>query len=451
MKGIRTRGRRILFVASIFGLLAGCSPVSPPQASPGSPFPKNPIETIDSVAIAYVRVAVALGERDPDSLDFAVVPPALIEAIHRSYPSYEAIGREASRLLSLVSSMSLDDTQQLRARFIKLQLQAIHARILILQGRSLDFASEARILFHTELLPDTSSSSRAAVRHRIANLLPTRTSPAPDTLSARYAAYDRQFLIPPNRLPTVLNAALQACRRQTLTYIALPPGESVDLNFVRNKPWSAFSLYQGHAHSIISINVAFPVTVDQALELACHEGYPGHHVFNTLRDIALVQQNHWPEAEVQPTFSPQSYLSESAAAFAPRLVFTQAERIAVERDILFPLADLPPREAERYVTISTLVRTLDSAEPRIAEQYLDGQLEFARATQVLQQETLMEHSKAALLYLNEYRSYMLAYTDGPRRIARLIGISPRPQEAPDMEQRRREWQQYTGLAVTSAP
>jgi hypothetical protein len=44
-------------------------------------------------------------------------------------------------------------------------------------------------------------------------------------------------------------------------------------------------------------------------------------------------------------------------------------------------------------------------------------MEFVRAEQALAREALMANAEGLLLYLNEYRSYMLAYTDGPRRLA----------------------------------
>ena len=376
--------------------------------------------TLDSIAEAYVRVALELGERDPDSLDFATVSAALREAVHQSYPSYDVIDRETTQLLSQLHSLPPQGEQQSRTQFLIQQLQATQARIAMLRGRTFNFDREALILFKTERIPDRRQQERAAVRAQIAALLPSSRRSA----SQAYAVYTAQFLIPPDRLPAVMSAALAACRTQTLAHLALPARESVSLTFVRNKPWSAFSRFQGEARSTIEINVGFPITIDQALELACHEGYPGHHVFNTLREIALAHDQHLPEAQVQLTFSPQSYISESAAAYAPRLVFSDQERARVERDILFPLAGLPPTKAERYVTISSLVRQLDTAEPAIAQRYLDGELEFVRAAHSLQAEMLMEHGEATLLYLNQYRSYMLAYTNGPARIAAHLQQSP---------------------------
>ena len=413
---------------------------------------KDRTPTLDSIATAYVRVALELGERDPDSLDFAVVTPDVREAIHQSYPSYDMIDRETSQLLRQLQSTPRTNEQQSRAQVLTWQLQAIHARIAMLQGHPLDFASEARILFQTERLPDHQQQARALLRTRIAVMLPSSPKGSSSPAEA-YSAYTMRFLIPPDRLRRVMTAALESCRQQTLSHLDLPASESVTLIFVYNKPWSAFSRFEGNAHSTLEINASFPLTVDQALELACHEGYPGHHVFNTLRDIALAQKKHLPEAKVQPTFSPQSYISESAAAYAPRLAFSDEERIRIERDNLFPLAGLSPAEAERYVTICGLIRELDSAEPTIAQRYLDGELEFVRALHALQTEMLMEHGEATLLYLNEYRSYMLAYTDGPRRIAAQLrhAANTKPSAVQDRDSAWRYYAELTGEILIKLP
>ena len=373
--------------------------------------------TLDTLARSYVQLALALGERDPDSLDFAVVPVSMRTAVHQSYPSLDQIARNADALAGQVRLLKLPSEQRGRVEFLQLQLASLQARASMLGGRRFDFDSEARVLFATGRLPDSHASERRVLRARIAALLPAAGAPADDSTAERYAVYESRFLVRPERLAAVMNAALALCRSRTAEYIALPAGESVELSFVRHKPWSAFSRYLGHAHSSIQINLDLPMTVDDALELACHEGYPGHHVFNMLRDASLVGQSGLPEAQVQLTFSPQSYVSEAAAAYAPRMAFSTEERAQLERDVLFPLVQLSPQDAERYVLISSLVRDLDSAEPAIARDYVDGRLEFVRAEQQLANEALMAHSESLLLYLNEYRSYMLAYTDGPRRIA----------------------------------
>jgi hypothetical protein len=409
--------------------------------------------SLDEAAHEYVKLALALGERDPDALDYAVVPEQERAAMHARYLSLDDIARGAQELQAGLRSLASRPGDQARIAFLELQVQSISTRVQILRGKVFPFDSEAELLFDVRPLPDEGSGRRKLLRAHIAALLPRMKVPSSysgeDPLAERYAAYDRKFLVPPDRVNAVMRAALTLCRDQTLTQIRLPAGESVELVYVRNKPWSAFSRYVGSGHSLIQLNLDLPITVDEAMELACHEAYPGHHTFNTLRELAS-KEKHFDEMQVQLTFSPQSFVSEAAAAYAPRLAFTRAERLQRERDVLFPLAGLPKQEAGRYMSISEMVRQLDSAEPSIAEEYLDGRLEFVRAEQKLSHELLMAHAEALLLYLNEYRTYMLAYTDGPRRVERFLEQDGKPiQDSGSITQesalRKAYWARYQQL------
>jgi hypothetical protein len=234
-----------------------------------------------------------------------------------------------------------------------------------------------------------------------------------------------------------MDAALKVCRERTLVRVAMPAGEKVEVKYVVHKPWSAFSRYMGNDHSVIQVNVEFPLTVDRILDLACHEGYPGHHVFNTLRDLALVKQKGQQEGMVQLTFSPQSFVSEAAASYAPEMIFDEAERARVERDVLFPIAGLNEKNVDRYVHVERLVERLHTAEPEIAREYLDGRLEFVRAADALERETLMEHGETMLIYLNEYRSYMLTYTVGKDAVEEWVDGKGKPSE--------QRWERYLAL------
>ena len=432
-------------------LLAGLALGGCKRLGPGGTAEARGLRGLDAMARDYVRLAVALGERDPDSLDFAVVPGALRAEMHAKYLTLDAIGNQAETLRAELERAPANDAEtRERAEFLVLQLGALTARTAMLRGRTLPFDEEAQALFQTGRLEDRWVEQRRKLRADVARLLP-RSGLGAGSEAERYGAYDRRFLVPGEKVAGVMNAALGACRQQTLRFVHLPPGESVDLRFVRNQPWSAFSRYQGAGHSTILLNLDLPVTVDDVLELACHEGYPGHHVFNTLREQALVAGAGRPEAQVQTTFSPQSYVSEAAAANAPRLAFSLAERTEVERTVLFPLAGLPAGEAERYVKISSLVRGLASAEPAVVRDYLDDRLEFVRAGDALAREALMAHAEALLLYVNEYRSYMLAYTDGPVRVGVLLGApgavasygqATEAAGAASAEERQHEWAQY---------
>ena len=392
--------------------LAGCR--SQPSAS----------LSLDEVARRYVELAVELGEHDVESLDFYVKGSK--EAASSS--DYAKLHHEVSALRDQVDSVPGDPE---RKDFLRGQLNALVLRSEQLQGKNRSFDEESRIFFGTVAPNDTSATAREAIRAKLANLLGRRTKEA-----ASYSRYEAQFIVPADRVPTVMRAALNQCRNVTLAHIALPVDEHIDVAYVSHKPWSAFSRYLGGAHSVIQINMDYPLTVDRILNLACHEGYPGHHFFNSMRDQALVQTLHRDEFRVQPTFSPQSYVSEAAANYAPSLL-TEQDRCHIERDVLYPLAGLGQLDVVKDIAVEKLVDGLHTAQPSIAREYLDGRLEFVRAADALEREALMEHAESMLLYLNEFRTYMLAYTVGSDAVRNMVEAG-NPSDA-------ERWRRYVNL------
>jgi hypothetical protein len=391
--------------------------------------PASTREPSQDVIRQYLRLAVALGERDPDSLDYYYGPEDWVADLRTKPSSFAEIRKSA---LSLAGRLEAP-----QSRFLIGQLQAIAARVDLLTGVHRDFDAESQALFGVTLPPWDNPARLVQVRQEINALLPGSKS-----LADRYAAFDGKYAVPPDRVPAVMKGALDACREQTRSHIGLPEGESVTVEFVANKPWDAYSTYRGHFRSLIQINTDFPLTVDRALELACHEGYPGHHVYNTMEDADLVQREGRKELMVQPTFSPQSFASEAAATIAAGVAFPPEERLRFERDTLFPLAGLDPQGAERYLKVARLVDELAIAEAPIARDYLDGRLEFVRAGAALEEQALMAHSEATLKYINEYRTYMLAYTLGKERLWKCLRQAEKPWQA---------YQQMIVSATTCAP
>jgi hypothetical protein len=332
-------------------------------------------------------------------------------------------------LVELQRERSIDPV---RRQFLSRQVESLLFRIEQLQGRQRSFDEESQALFGTEVAVDSDEVNRRNIRKQLGQLLGNPKSPA-----VAYSKYDAQFVVPRARVPAVLSAALQGCRKLTLQHVALPENEQVQVEYVSQKPWSAYSRYLGDSKSLIQVNMDYPLTVDRILNLACHEGYPGHHVFNLLRDRALVRDAQREEFRVQPTFSPQSYVSEAAATYAPTLLLSDDERLHFERDLLFPLAGLKASDARRYLRVEKLIGDLHTAEPAIARDYLDGNLEFVRAAEALERETLMQHSETTLLYLNEFRTYMLTYTQGADQVRAYI-------ESGNATERER-WRRYLAL------
>ena len=370
---------------------------------------------LDSQAERYVRIVLALGERDPDSLDFYAGPPAWQAEARARYDTLQTIKQSATTLLGELSrDAAAPDAAGDRRAFLIRQLRAVVARVDILGGRRDAFDDESRALFGVDL----ASIDRPSEERTRAVLDPLL--PGSGSLAARYAAFDRRFMIPSDRLAAVITHAIDGCRRVTLQHMSLPRGEHVTVEFVSGMPWSAFTRYEGHGQSRIQINEGFGLTVDRALQLACHEAYPGHHAINTWLDAALVKPQHRIELLVQPMFSPQSLRTEGAATFATELAFSDAERLRYERDELFPIAGLDATAAAAYVRVERAVDDLRMAQAGVARDYLDGRLEWARASDALEREALMPSAEATLKFFNRFRSYAVTYTLGHDLAARAV-------------------------------
>jgi len=373
------------------------------------------VRRLDQQAEAYVRLVLALGERDPDSLDFYAGPPAWLADARAKRTTLAEIRRAAS---ALADRLTRDGTAppdgEPRRTFLIAQLGAVAARVDLLSGRRFTFDEESRLLFGVQA-GDVDRRALAAADAELDRILPGRGS-----LGHRYAAYDRRFTVPSGRLPALMTRAIDECRRATLAHLSLPGGEHVAVEYVHGTPWSAFTRYEGRGRSRIQINTDFDLTVDRALQLGCHEGYPGHHAINSLIEARLVDGQHRLEYSVQPMFSPQSLRTEGAASLAAELAFPGESRLAFERDVLFPLAQLDPADADKYVQISRLVDGLRSRQLDVARRYLDGTLEFARAARELEVEALMPSADATLKFFNQFRTYALAYTAGRDAVARYV-------------------------------
>jgi hypothetical protein len=187
----------------------------------------------------------------------------------------------------------------------------------------LKFDQEAKALYDVTP-PHLSDAHFDSLLARLDLLLPGR-----GPLAQRYARFRDSTMIPAARVDTVFRAAIAACRARTMAHLTLPEDERFDLEYVTGTPWGGYNWYKGGYHSVIQVNRDFPIPVDRAIDLACHEGYPGHHVYNAILERALVRGRGWIELSVYPLFSPQSLIAEGSANFGIDMAFPSAERTAL--------------------------------------------------------------------------------------------------------------------------
>ncbi len=128
----------------------------------------------------------------------------------------------------------------------------------------------------------------------------------------------------------------------------------------------------------------------------------------------LVDGRGWVEYTVYPLYSPQSLIAEGSANFGIEMAFPGAERLAFERDVLFPLAGLDSGRAAAYDTVRQLIERLAYADNEAARRYLDGEIDAEQAADWLTRYAVMTRARAEqrVRFIDQYRSYVINYNLG---------------------------------------
>ncbi|HYD12692.1 MAG TPA: hypothetical protein VEC11_07580 [Allosphingosinicella sp.] len=383
-------------------------------------------DNMDAIARDYVRLVLELGERDEGYVDAYYGPPAWRTAA-RANPRTLPQLAEAARLLSRRLQALRPPPATLAGRrqlFLSAQINAAITRLRMLQGERLSFREEALGLYGVDPQPRPLSEFDPVLA-RIERLVP-----GDGPLPQRVDAFMGRFVIPRDRLDAVMRAAIAECRRRTAAHIPLPRGEHFTLEFVTQRSWSGYNWYQGNYHSLIQVNTDQPVRMGRAIDLGCHEGYPGHHAYNMLLERNLARGRGWVEYMVYPLYSPQSFIAEGSANYGVELAFPGEERLAFERRVLYPLAGLPGGEADAYLRLQDVVEELSGARIAIAAAYLDGRIDRAEAIRLTQRYSLVSESRArqSIAFTDQYRSYVINYGLGEELVGRFVEWGDAPLE-----------------------
>lgn len=394
---------------------------------------------MNEVAEHYVRLALALGLHDEDYVDAYYGPPEWRDEAERGSKGLVEIGVEAQQWIERLGRLpgpDRDEMVALRKRYLATQLGALRARVELLRGARMSFDEESKALYDATAPVQDDDHFRAILDELAAAL------PGDAPLLERYEGFLERFVIPRDRLDAVFRVAIEACAERTRRHVELPEGESFELEFVSDKSWSGYNWYRGGYKSLIQLNTDLPIHIDRAIDLACHEGYPGHHTYNVLLEQHLVRERGWVEFSIYPLFSPQSLIAEGTAEYGIRVAFPQDERVTFERGTLFPLAGLDPAQAEGYHHVQELVGKLESAANEAARRYLNGEIGAAATVDWLSRFALMPRARAEqrVRFFDQYRSYVINYTLGQELVARHVESA-----AGGPANSERIWQEFTRL------
>lgn len=364
---------------------------------------KSPAEQLQAQAEDYVRLGLSLAAHDPKAVDAWFGPEALDVRGDKPRPLAE-LEAEAQVLLDAVLSDAVAHPSERRQRLAGKLRRLVALLQVMQQPKFLTFEEEARRVYDITLGGSLSAQDREAVKQQLEALLPGSGS-----IAFRVASFRSQFIVPADRRERVFQRALEECRARTVKHWKLPQNEHLQVEWTRQVD-AAWHRYEGNGRSLLQLNPLALAFIGSMIDVACHEAYPGHHAQFLVLEAEAGEQGLTVEEQLVLLRSPESVLREGAAHYGVELAFPPEERLAFERDVLFPLAGLPAERAETYVQVHRHIGELALSVMPILRQYYDGELSFNSATYELEREALISSPQALLRFVDELGAYVSGYT-----------------------------------------
>ena len=359
--------------------------------------------TLDTIAERYVKFVLAIGLHHEYYVDAYFGPK---EWKIQDKQSLEVLLETAKVLYK--DLQKIETTEKLRKEFLLIHIQSCETFIEQLNGKKISFDEESFLLYNA-ISPKLNNKDLDVILDELDTLVPGEGD-----LNQRMNDFNDKFVIPNDKLDLVFKAAINESRKRSKQYIPLSENENFKIEYVNDKVWSGYNWYKGDSYSLIQLNTDFPMYISRAIDLACHEAYPGHHVFNSLIENHLVKEKGWMEYCVYVLYSPLSLLAEGSANYGIELTFNKKDRMQFEKEVLFPIAGLDAKQADLYYEIQEKMQKLSYAGNMVSQQYLDGIIDKSTAIDLLMKYSLSSKARSTqrLAFIEAHRSYVINYNLG---------------------------------------
>ena len=359
---------------------------------------------MSDVAVEYIELGLRLGRHLDGLVDSYYGPAEIKERIDaEELRDPGSLAEDAARLRD-----SLNGLEEDRRKWLEAQLVGLETAARKLDGVEVSFEKEVELYYGVPAHRTPESEFEAA--HKAIDAI----LPGDGSLEERYRVWREDDAIPADRVAEVISRLTDELARRSSELVGLPEGESVEYDYVTDKPWSAYNYYRGDLKSHIEVNTDIPMVPDTVVELVAHETYPGHHTEHAWKEQLLTRAGRLEESIVLiPT--PQSVVSEGIASSAAELALGE-ERYKVTASIVSETGVRYDVELSRQI--------LEANEPfawvatnAAFKLHVDG-ASVDEAREYVMQWALTSEKRArhVISFINDpmWRSYITTYPNGHR-------------------------------------
>jgi hypothetical protein len=365
---------------------------------------------MNDVAVEYIELGLRLGRHLDGLVDSYYGPAEIKDRIDaEDLRDPGSLAEDAARLRA-----SLEGLEEDRRKWLDAQLVGLETAARKLGGAEISFEEEIELYYGVP--PHRTPEAEFEAAHKAIDAV----LPGNGSLEERYRVWREDDAIPAARLAEVVSRLNAMLRERAAESVGLPEGESVEYQYVSDKPWTAYNYYCGDLQSRIEVNTDAPAVPDAVVEWVAHETYPGHHTEHAWKEQLLTRSGRLEESIVLvPT--PQAVVSEGIATVAaeialgderPELTASAVNGVGVQYDPELSRALLEAiKPLAGVATNAALELHVDGASVEEAREYV---MHWALAS-----EKRADH---VIAFINDpmWRSYVTTYPNGYKLCGKFV-------------------------------
>lgn len=305
---------------------------------------------------------------------------------------------------------SFDDSDPQRNAFVMAMITAAETALRLNTDDAPSYVDEVKYLFDIEATLSDEAPFQEALQ-TLDDLLP-----GTGTVPERQKVYADHYNMSTEQLHQAIKLCLAETRKRTADFIDMVEGEGFVYATVTDKPWGGYNWYKGNGQSLIEVNTDLPVSALGILDLCAHEGYPGHHTENMLKEALLYKEKGRAEHAVVLLLSPAAVIAEGIAMTAREIIFPDDSTDTWLDEVLFPAIGLEPHPVDVRQAISKARKDLRYVGRNAAFLHNSGELNTEETIDYYRTHTGsdLERAQQFMRFITSHygRAYIFTYTVG---------------------------------------
>ena len=283
----------------------------------------------------YLLLALRINKISDGYVDAYYGPPEL-----KTLVEIEPV-KSAKELIRVCKVLKKDLLEKIndptRQKYIGTMVNAMEVFLRVLNNEQIEFNEQVEAILGVKPKTYENDSEFYTLQKEF-----TQVYSGKGTLAKRMEMYKERRRIPVSEIIVNFKRALEITRERTKEVFPelLPESESFKVQLAMEKVnWAFYDRYLGNYNSIIEVNPLQPIYWTTFLNIAAHEGYPGHHTEFSVKNKLLCNQLNWNEHRIILMNTPAGTVTEGIAETASYVLYKAEEKVRIELEEFCPDPD----------------------------------------------------------------------------------------------------------------